>query len=474
MSQTKIKTDLLIIGAGSGGLSLAAGAVQMGAEVILLEGAEMGGDCLNYGCVPSKALLAAAKNPGRLEMGFETDDAPMTARRYHQKGLSHVQKVIAQIAPHDSQDRFERLGVAVLREFGRFVAPDTVRAGKFDILARRVVIATGSRPAIAPIPGLQDVPFLTNETLFQMKETPDHLIILGGGPIGVEMAQAHARMGIKVTIVEAMQILGKDDPELVEFLRRRLQKEGIEVLENSPAQEVKQKDRNIIVRLHDGRDLVGTHLLVATGRAANIETLDLETAGIAFGAKGIHVDKGLRTTNKRVYAIGDVSSPLQFTHSAAYEAGLVLRNALFGLRVCRRTHHIPWVTFSDPELAQVGFTEAGARQKYGDRLKVSRFSFSANDRAIAEAQSEGMIKLLVVRGRPVGVSIVGHGAGELIAFWSFVIAQRIKLSKLPSMITPYPTLSEVNARVVGAYFSNRLFENIWIKRVVRFVQKRIP
>ncbi|WP_420568401.1 dihydrolipoyl dehydrogenase family protein [Thalassovita sp.] len=468
-----IKTDLLVIGAGSGGLSVAAGAVQMGADVTLLEGHKMGGDCLNYGCVPSKALLAAGHAAHAMTMGAAMGVTPVAPQVDYAAAKDHVKSVIDTIAPVDSQERFEGLGVRVIREFGRFTGPRTVQAGEHTISARRVIIATGSSPFVPPIPGLDSVPYQTNETLFDLREKPDHLLIIGGGPIGMEMAQAHIRLGCKVTVIEGAKALGKDDPELAAIALDALREEGVEIVEGALAQQISGSEGDITVETSAGR-FHGTHLLVAAGRKLNIDKLNLEAAGIEYERTGITVDDRLRTTNKKVYAIGDVAGGLHFTHVAGYHAGLIIREVLFGLPARVKTAHIPWATYTDPELAQVGLTEAQAREKHGDKLEVARFEYHHNDRAIAIRQTRGLIKVMVVKGRPVGASIVGYQAGELIATWSLAIANGIKMAGVSAMIAPYPTIAEVNKRAAGAYFSPKLFDNIKVKRVVRFVQRWLP
>ncbi|MCE8556000.1 FAD-dependent oxidoreductase [Ruegeria pomeroyi] len=469
----RIETDLLVIGAGSGGLSVAAGASQMGARVVLLEGHEMGGDCLNYGCVPSKALLASAKaaharRGARLGVAEQAPQVDFAAVK------DHVAGVIAQIAPVDSQDRFEGLGVRVIREYGHFVSRTEVQAGAYLIVARRIVIATGSTPFIPPIPGLDSVPYLTNETLFALSERPDHLLIIGGGPIGLEMAQAHVRLGCKVTVIEADRALGREDPEAAALVLDHLRAEGVEIAEETAAAQIRSQAGAIEVVSAEGRIFAGTHLLVAVGRKASTDRLNLDAAGVETTRTGIRVDASLRTSNRRVYAIGDVAGGLQFTHVAGYQAGVILRSALFGLPSKARTDHIPRATYTDPELAQIGLTEAEARDTHGDRVELARFDYLHNDRAIAERRTEGFIKVMVVRGRPVGVTIVGHQAGEHVNLWSLVLANNLKMSQVAAMVSPYPTIGEINKRAAGAYFSPRLFENQTVKRVVGLVQRWLP
>lgn len=469
----RIRTDVCVIGAGSGGLSVAAGAVQMGARVVLLEGHRMGGDCLNFGCVPSKALIAAGRQAQAMRSGEKYGVAPVMPEVSYSAAKDHVHRVIETIAPVDSQERFEGLGVEVIRDFGRFVSKTEVQAGDTVIEARRFVIATGSRPFVPPIPGIDDVPHYTNETIFDLRDKPAHLIVIGGGPIGMEMAQAHRRLGSEVTVLEGARALGKDDPELAAVVLETLKSEGVRIIEGAQVVKVSGGAGAIAVETADGQLIEGSHLLVAVGRKANVEKLDLDRAGIAHD-RAVKVGPDLRTTNRRVYAVGDVAGGLQFTHVAGYHAGIVIRAILFGLPAKARTAHIPWATYTDPELAQVGMTEAEARRAHGAKLEVVRFPFHENDRAIADGKTSGFIKVMVVRGRPVGASIVGAQAGELIGLWALVIANGMKMSAIANMVAPYPTLGEVSKRAAGAYFSPRLFDNPKVKRIVGLVQRWLP
>ena len=467
----RITTDLCIIGAGSGGLTLAAGAVQMGARVVLVEGAEMGGDCLNTGCVPSKALLASARVAQAMRDGAGFGVAAVVPEVDFAASRDYVQRVIARIAPADSQARFEGLGVRVIRAWGRFISPREVQAGDDVVVARRFVIATGSHPLVPRVPGLDEVPYLTNETIFALRERPAHLVIIGGGPIGLEMAQAHRRLGSAVTVIEGATALGRDDPEAASVVLARLQAEGVSVLEG---QMVASVAPGPVVTLADGRQVAGSHLMLAMGRKVALERLDLPAAGVAATQKGVTVDGRLRSTNRRIYAVGDAAGGLQFTHVAAYQAGIVLRQVVLGLPAKVRGDHIPWVTYTDPELAQTGPTEAEARTLHGAALTVVRADFRHNDRAITERRDEGFVKVMVVRGRPIGATAVGHGAGELIGLWSLAISQRLKMSAVAGTVAPYPTYGEASKRAAGAYFSPRLFDSPVVKRVVRLVQRWLP
>jgi pyruvate/2-oxoglutarate dehydrogenase complex dihydrolipoamide dehydrogenase (E3) component len=469
----RLKADICVIGGGSAGLSVAAGASQMGADTVLIEGGKMGGDCLNYGCVPSKALLAAAhaaaRHRGSGRFGVDGGAPTIDFADVHR----HVHGVIAAIAPQDSVERFEGLGVKVIEAHARFVAPGRVEAGDFVVTARRFVIATGSRPMVPPIPGLDAVPYFTNETIFDLTRAPEHLIVVGGGPIGTELAQAHVRLGARVTIVEMLTMLRNDDPELVDVVRTRLRAEGIGILEGHEVARVERHGDGVAVvtRRDDTENRVeGSHLLIAVGRAASFEDLGLDAAGVACGPKGPIVDARLRTTNKRIFACGDVVGPFQFTHVAGYHAGIVLRNALFRWPAKVDYRAVPWVTFTDPELAQVGMSEAQARDGHGD-IRVLRWPFAENDRARAERETGGFVKVVTTpRGHILGAGIVGASAGELIQPWELALRSRLKIGSIAGMIVPYPTLAEVNKRAAGSFYTPKLFSER-TRRIVRFLMR---
>ena len=469
-----LRPDLAVIGAGSGGLSVAAGAVQMGASVVLVEEGAMGGDCLNRGCVPSKSLIAAARTAHLMRRAGDFGIAAVEPEVDHAGVREHVRDVIAGIAPTDSQERFEGLGVTVLRTTARFTGPRELRAGDAILRPRRVVLATGSRPSVPPVPGLDRVPYLTNETVFDLDRRPSHLVVLGGGPIGVELAQAHRRLGAQVTLVERTTILPKDDPDAVAVVRAALRADGVEVLEQAPVRGVAPAADGVLVTLgtagRDERTLEASHLLVAAGRSPVIDGLDLERAGIRASARGIEVDKALRTSNPRVYAIGDCIGGLQFTHMAGYHASIVLRQALFRLPARVDLKAVPWVTYCEPELAQVGLGEPQARTT-GRKVTTLVSAFAENDRARTERATQGFVKLLVDRrGRVVGGTLVGHHAGELASLIGLAIAQRLKVSALAQMIAPYPTLSEAVKRAAGSYYTSTLF-GARTRAVVRFLRR---
>jgi pyruvate/2-oxoglutarate dehydrogenase complex dihydrolipoamide dehydrogenase (E3) component len=474
MAPTRITTDLCIIGAGSGGLSVAAGAAQMGARVVLVEGGEMGGDCLNAGCIPSKALIAAAKHAHAMTTGAPFGIEPVTPKIDFAAVKDHVARVIETIAPVDSQARFEGLGVNVIRAMGHFISPTELQAGDQIIRARRFIIATGSRPLIPPIPGVDTVPYLTNETIFALRDQPSHLIIIGGGPIGMEMAQAHRRLGCAVTVIDGASALGKDDPEMAAVVLAALRKEGVTIIENAPVSGVSGTSGAISVTLKDGSICAGSHLLIAAGRKVALDNLNLAAANVAFTAKGVTVGTDLRSSNRRIYAVGDAAGGLQFTHVAGYHAGVIIRSILFGLPQRTKSAHIPWVTYTDPELAQVGLTEAQAKAAHGSAVTVTRIEFKHNDRAQTTLRTEGLIKVMVLKGHPIGASIAGPQAGELIGLWALAISANLKMSAIAGMVAPYPTLGEISKRAAGAYFSPQLFANPTVKRVVRLVQRFLP
>jgi pyruvate/2-oxoglutarate dehydrogenase complex dihydrolipoamide dehydrogenase (E3) component len=469
-----LETDICVIGAGSGGLSVAAGAVQMGARVVLIEAGEMGGDCLNTGCVPSKALIAAAAAAEAQRKGF-AGVAGRAPEVDFGAVKDHVRAVIEEIAPVDSQERFEGLGCTVIRAFARFVSPREVEAGGQRVQARRFVIATGSRPFVPPIQGVDRVPYFTNETLFQNREQPSHLIVIGGGPIGMEMAQAHRRLGSEVTVVEGARALGREDPEMASVVLDALRAEGVAFREGQGVVKIAGQQGAVEVVLADGSVIHGSHLLMAVGRQVALDGLGLEAAGVEFDLRGVKVDASLRSvTNRRVFAVGDAAGGLQFTHVAGYHAGIVVRQAVLGLPAKATMRAMPRATYTSPELAQVGLTEAEAREAHGAALSVVRAEFAHNDRAVAGAKGKGLVKVMVVKGRPVGAAIVGPEAGELIGVWALAIQNRLKMSAIAGTVLPYPTLGEVSKRAVGAYFSPKLFDNPWLKRVVRLVQRFLP
>lgn len=477
MTDKILKADICIIGGGSGGLSVAAGAAQLGASVVLFERAEMGGDCLNTGCVPSKAMLEAAKiakiaNNGMPSMGISAGQAEIDFGAVK----AHVRDVIAGIAPHDSEERFRGLGVNVIKSEASFTSKDSVTAIQdgepISVRAKYFVVATGSHPVAPPINGLEGVSYYTNETIFDLNEKPQHLIIIGGGPIGIEMAQAHRRLGCDVTVLEAFAIMGRDDPDLVGRLMTKMTDEGIRLIEQARITSITQNGARIMIDISDGESIEGTHLLVAAGRRPNIDTLNLEAANISYDARGIQTDNRLRSSNKRVYAIGDVAGRHQFTHVAGYHAGIVIRNILFKLPAKLRDDAIPWVTYTDPELAQTGLTWTEAVSRYGaDAVRRTDWELRDNDRARAARRTEGLIRVISdKKGKILGASILAPNAGELIHSWTLALQAGLKMSAMAGTIAPYPSWSEASKRAAGAFFTERLF-SARTKKLVQFLLK---
>ena len=472
MSAT-LTPDVCIVGGGSAGLVVAAGAAQLGLDIVLVERALMGGDCLNFGCVPSKALIAAARVAQAQRSGAAFGIAPVEPAIDFGKVMDHVAGVIAAIAPNDSVERFEKLGVRVLPEEARFTGRTELQAGSHRIRSKRIVLATGSRPTVPPVPGLAEVPHFTNETIFANRILPSHLVVLGGGPIGLEMAQAFRRLGAKVTVLEAATCLAKDDPELAAIVVARLRREGVELHEKTRAARIERTAGGIAAVLEEGGRIEGSHLLVATGRTPTTDGLDLDRAGIAHDKRGITVDDSLRTSNRNVWAIGDCNGRYAFTHMAGHEASLFIRGALFRAPAKLDPSIVPWATYTDPELAQVGLNERDARARHGDGVKILRWTFAENDRAQTERDTDGLVKVVTDRrGRVLGAGIAGPQAGELIQSWCLAVAGRLKISTLASFVPPYPTLGETAKRAAGSYYTETLFGSR-TQRLVRFLA-RLP
>lgn len=470
----EIVTDVCVIGAGSGGLSVAAGAAQLGVRTVLIERGAMGGDCLNTGCVPSKALLAAAHAAqaarDAVALGvFATPEVDFAAVR------RHVQGTIAAIAPHDSQERFEGLGVTVLREEARFTDARTVRAGNAVVRAKRFVLATGSRPLVPEVPGLSGVPFLTNESVFALEALPRHLIVLGGGPIGCELAQGFRRLGARVTLVVRARLLPREDGDLAAVVAARLRHDGVAVVEHGTVERVEAAGDGVAVVAGRHR-IEGSHLLVATGRRPTVEGLGLDAAGVMVEPRGVRVDHRLRTTNPRIFAVGDVAGQGQFTHLAGHHAARVVRAMLFRLPAGRGARGgdgaaIPRVTYTDPELAQVGLSESQARAAHGDGIRVLTAPLADNDRARCEGRADGLLKVVTTRrGRVLGAGLAGAQAGDALAPWILAVDGAVPLRKLAGMVLPYPTRGEVTKRAAGAYYKESLFSPR-TRAVVRFLMR---
>jgi pyruvate/2-oxoglutarate dehydrogenase complex dihydrolipoamide dehydrogenase (E3) component len=472
MNET-LTADLCIIGAGAGGLTVAAVAAQMGLSVVLVESEKMGGDCLNYGCVPSKSLLAAARVARSFRTANQFGIQSIEPQVDFSKVAAHIQSVIDAIAVHDSVERFTQLGVTVIQAPGKFIDKNTLSAGNTIIKARRYVIATGSSPMVPPIPGLDTVSYLTNETIFGLQEKPQHLIVIGGGPIGCELAQAFVSLGVKVTILEIFKILPHDEPELVETLKQQFITDGLSLYEGIKVLHIKNSGKQIEITIENQgqqQTINGSHLLVATGRKPNISDLNLDAANIAHNPKGIQVDARLRTTQAHIFAIGDVAGPYQFTHMANYQAGIVIQNILFRWPAKADYKIVPWITYTYPELAHVGLSIQEAL-KIEPHAKVLSCPFADNDRAQTEHETTGQIKIITTpRGCILGVSILGAHAGELILPWVIAIREKKTVRSLANVIVPYPTLSEISKRVAGQFYTPMLFSNR-IKWLVRLLQR---
>ncbi len=462
---TDYSHDIGIIGGGAAGLTVAAGAAQFGARAVLIEKSpRLGGDCLHFGCVPSKTLIRTAtlwaharraREFGLPELALPPVDLGTV--------MDRVRGVIEKIQAHDSEERFCKLGAEVRFGPAHFIDSHTVEVDGQRLSARSWVIATGSRPSLPPLEGLSSVPFWTNETLFSQRALPARLLVLGGGPIGLEMAQALGRLGSRVTVIEFLdRILASEDADVAAILQQRLRAEGMEVLAGTRAVRAEMTGATIRLSVAPAaggatRVLEADALLVATGRRPNVEGMGLEAAGVAFSPKGIPTDARLRTNVPHIYACGDVHGKLAFTHVAGYEGSVALTNAV--LRLPRKADYanVPWCTYTDPEVASVGLNEQRAARA-GVACRVLQEPFAQNDRALAEGETLGKIKVLVSpQGKLLGCQIVGEHAGELIHEWVAAMSGGVKLSTLAGAIHAYPTLSEISRRVAGSMFTDRLF-----------------
>lgn len=458
MSKTVHEVDLCVIGAGSAGLSVAYGASHLGRSVVLFEREAMGGDCLNTGCVPSKALIKAAKVAHERRKGDEYGIAPVEPEIDFKAVKAHIQGVIDQIAPVDSVERYEGFGVTVIKEDARFEDEKTIVSDGHVVRAKRIVIAAGSRASAPPIPGLDEVPYLTNESIFQVPTLPRHLLIIGSGPIGLEMGQSFRRLGARVTIVDIAEPLGRSDPEHAQGLIEALKAEGVDFRAPAKTKRVSKTARTIKIEFEDEETISGSHLLVAAGRAPNVEGLDLERGGVEYDRSGIDTDEALCTSNSRVYAAGDiVSGKGGLTHAAGFHAGALIKNFYFmppglgGLLAKAKTARMPAVIYTQPELGQIGVG-------HEDAAKVLQFGFDENDRAIAERDTAGGVKLyLDSKSRIIGASVLGSHAGEIINTISLAMAGGLKLSQISGMISPYPTRTEVVKRAASSHFTDAIF-----------------
>ena len=465
--------DIGVIGGGAAGLTVASGSAQLGAKTLLIEQEQqLGGDCLHYGCVPSKTLIKSAAvyhQLGRMqEFGLPelkrppVDFAGVRAR---------IEKTIATIQHHDSVERFSGLGVDVRFGKAHFVDDHEVSVGERSLTARKWVICTGSSPRLPPIPGLPAIDALTNREIFRLDRLPETLIVMGGGPIGIEMAQAFRRLGSKVTVLQRnKQILPREDADLSGDLQNMLENEGIRFVLGCEVQSVEddKTGKRVVLKSSDGAEEVlnGSHVLVGAGRTANVAGLKLENASVGYSSSGIDVDRRLRTSRKHIYAAGDVIGGYQFTHAAGYEGGIVISNAVMGLP--RKTNYrwMPHCTYSDPELGGIGMSEKNAEQ-LGIGYDIIREAFRDNDRAQAESETRGAIKLILdKKGKPLGVRILGFHAGDLLSEWVAALCGGVRLSIIAGSIHPYPTISEINKRVVGSLFSEKLFSDK-VRKILR-------
>lgn len=465
--------DIGIIGGGAAGLTVASGAAQLGAKTLLIEKEEaLGGDCLHYGCVPSKTLIRTAHvyhmMQNSLDFGLPKMEIPPVE---YKDVVERIKSVINEIQKHDSEERFCGLGARV--EFGDpvFSSKHTITLNGQTHSAKNWVIATGSSPAIPPIEGLDQTPFITNKEIFYLDHLPESLIILGAGPIAMEMAQSFCRLGANVAVVQRSgQVLSKEDRDMAEGVMNVLLGEGVEIHLNASVVRVKDlgSEREVFIKTgEEEKRLKAETILIAMGRSPNIEGLDLENIGVEFNRKGIIVNSRLRTTQKHIFAAGDVTGNYQFTHAAGYEGGIVVSNAIFHLPRSVNYTYLPWCTYTDPELASIGFNEKRAKEQ-GIEYSVYEEEFADNDRSLAEGERTGKIKMILDKSeKPIGVQILGPQAGELLSEWVAVFNGKVKLSTLASAVHPYPTLGEINKRVAGSYFSPKIFSDR-VKKGLKF------
>ena len=461
--------DLIVIGAGAGGLTTAGGCARLGLRVALVERAAMGGDCLNTGCVPSKALIAAARRAHELRsgaaLGIGAVDPIIDFAAVH----DHIHRAIATIAPVDSVERMSALGCEVIRGDAVLTHRASVAVGERRLSAPRIVLAIGSRPAVPPIEGLANVPYLTNETIFDLAACPGHLIVVGNGPIGCELAQAFRRLGAAVTVIAPGPPLPHDDPAAVSVAQDSLRRDGV-VFRPGEVVRAERNGDGVAVHLADGTSVGGTHLLIAVGRSVDVAGLGLDVAGVHHDERGIVVDARRRASNRRIYAIGDCRPGPRFTHVSGYEGSNIVLEVGLGIPAKADFRALPRVTYLDPEIAQVGMTEEEARERHGDAVRVWREDFADNDRAVTEGETQGFIKLIEHRGRLVGATIVGRHAGDLILPAAMIVAGKASLLGLAGLILPYPNRGE---HLKKAAFASRegLVFNRWTRAWARLLAR---
>lgn len=468
------RQDLIILGGGVGGLVIASVAGQLGRKVTLIEkSGSLGGDCLHYGCVPSKTLIESAKVASLMRRGEEFGLPQVIPRVDLSRVSKHVADVIGAIQEHDDPERFRGYGCEVIFGSPRFLDPHRVEVNGSTITGRRFVIATGSSPAVPPIKGLDQVKYLTNKTIFSHDQLPQRLLVLGGGPIGVELAQAFLRLGSQVVLIQkSAHLLPKEDPDISTALREQLVREGMDVRTEISAEKIRTVDEDLELECSGGLKLRGDTLLLALGRKPNIDGLNLDAAGIACSKRGIEIDSRLRTSQKHIFACGDVCGPFPFTHMAEYQAGIIVSNAVF--RWPRKADYsvVPWVTYTDPEVARVGLNETQARER-GTEYQLLRFEFKDVDRALAEVAPHGFLKMLVRKNRILGATIIGPHAGELLHELILAMQARVKLKDISAAIHVYPTLAQIARRAVNNHYAEKLFSPR-ARRLVAIINKLIP
>jgi len=463
----KYTHDVIVIGGGAAGLTAAGGCALFGLDVALIEAGEMGGECLNNGCVPSKALIAAARRAHEVtqpsRFGVAVQGHAVAWAGVH----AHIHDTIAEIAPHDSVERFEEMGCEVIRGWAKLTGPKQVAVNGRTLAAPRIVLALGSAPSVRPITGLDTVPYLTNENLFDLTEQPDHLVIIGGGVIGMEMAQSFNRLGSKVTLIEPGKPMARDDRDSVALVMEAMKEEGVRFVTGKAAS-VSQSSGKVLVTTDGGDTIDGSHLLVAVGRMARGQGIGLEELGVAFGRNGIAVDDRRRTSRKHIYAIGDCREGPRLTHVSGYEGSNVAVEIALGMPAKVDWRALPWCTYTDPEVAQIGMTETQAREKYGDALRIVREDYAHNERALTEGETRGHLKVMLKGKKVVGASICGAHAGELLLPFTQLISGKANSFAMGSAVVAYPTLSEITKASAFATWEPTVFGSA-PKKWARFV-----
>lgn len=467
--------DLVIIGGGVAGLVTASGAAQFGAKVALVEKESLGGDCLHWGCVPTKTLVQSAKVTSLMRRSEEFGIEKSGVQVNFQKVMNRMRSVQERIGKNDDPERFRKMGVELFFGEGKFIDPHTFEVNGKTLKGKKFLIATGSRPIFLPIPGLKESGALTNITALKLDYLPKSMVILGAGPIGLEFAQVFSRLGTKVTVIEKMgQILPREDKEVADALEEILKKEGIEIVTCMEVKEVKKEGsgKRLLAaqcEIHGSLNLEADEIMIAIGRAPNVEGLNLNLIGVEHDKKGIKVDLTLRTTQKHIFAAGDVTGLFPFTHVAEYQAGIVVSNALFPF-VNRKADYrvVPWVTYTDPELGRVGLTEEEAKKEYGEKnIQVFRFQFEDVDRAVIEGEGHGLIKLVCDKKNQIlGAHLLGPNAGELLHEFVLAMKARIPITQISQTIHVYPTLSQAVKRACDQYYREKLFSG-WFPKLAK-------